>query len=205
MIVAVDPSIRSCGIASARGNEISRIGIVTLSTAKGDYVQRATAMATSVIEVAARMMHPKCGEAVSVLIETPMHWQSYRGLSSEASEDIQKLYWFVGTLVRGCMNLTLVDHVYVVRPTEWKGHTPKPAMVHRSMRYLQASSIHIDASKYPHDTHEAVCLAMWGREALIRLDPSPAVKVTDGDYSPSIRLAPQSARLSTASTNKLHV
>lgn len=160
MIVAIDPSIRSCGIAYRSDGGAVEFGVIALPTDSRtvvDWTVRAMAVADTVFRMVGRWYGSDLRD-IDVVIEMPSHWHSAKGLASEASEDIQKVYTVVGMIV-GSLR-PYASTISIVRPNVWKGSTPKPIMVARSKRLLHGhDQSTIDA--LPHDAHEAVCLAEW--------------------------------------------
>ncbi len=161
MILAIDPSTLSTGVALFDGINILACGCVSATDDKSHklgYLERALLMVDS---IAAWMPYDQ-GE-ITVVVETPAHWASARGSDSEASESVQKLYWMVGALIERLIGLSIVDTVYSVHPTDWKGHVPKTVMVERSKAWLLSKNRYTEAERedMPHDTHEAITLARW--------------------------------------------
>lgn len=162
MIIGIDPSIRSVGMAAVddtEGDPFSIAGIILDAKASDkDYPERALRMVESVMRMIYVWYLPG---RTTVICETPAHWNHSRGIDSEASESVQKLYWFVGALAASLQACDKVDRLYLVRPIEWKGTTPKPIMVRRSAAALAGAFDPEVIESLTHDTHEAVCLARW--------------------------------------------
>jgi hypothetical protein len=161
-IIAIDPSIRSIGVAEY-DRSLDKIVLahgIAQPSSQGEYFARALTMVDSVIRVG--LSGSRALRSVSIVCETPAHWHTQKGLDSEASESVQKLYWFVGALVSRLQMYEVVHSLYVVRPSDWKGQTPKSIMVERSTTYLLSTGFRqADIDLMTHDTHESCCLARW--------------------------------------------
>jgi hypothetical protein len=167
-LLSIDPSIRSLGLAVFdESGAVTKIASLKLSNGhEDDYVIRAVAMARSIVP------YVMDGDW-SVVTETPAHWSHARGTNSESSESVQKLYWFVGTLVGHLIDLPQVKDIYTVKPAQWKGTVPKAVMTARARKMFPTLPI----DSFPHDTHEALILGSWARRKIESGNSHPLVPV----------------------------
>ena len=167
-LLSIDPSIRSLGLAVFdEAGTVTKIAHLKLANGNDeDYVIRAVAMARSIV--------PYVMEGDwNVVTETPAHWCHARGTNSESSESVQKLYWFVGTIVGHLMALPQVKDIYTVKPAQWKGTVPKAVMTTRAKKMFPTLPI----DSFPHDTHEALILGAWAKRKIDAGTVSPLVPV----------------------------
>ncbi len=155
MIIAIDPSIRQVGLAVYDHGRVIAFGTISINANGVDWLSRASQSADSICKTAHGYI--KDQDSTVLVIETPEHWSTSRGLDSEASESVQKTYWVVGAIIGRLW--PFVAQIVAVRPNAWKGSAPKPIMVARAQPHVKHLSV--DPHGYTHDAYEAVCLAIW--------------------------------------------
>ncbi len=170
-LVAIDPSILSCGIAIGNGHmESIPYEVYTLTQPDNGvhYMQRALRMADEIISMARAYTNPDIHkDKVRILLEVPMNFHSMKGVAARESEGIQKLYALCGAILAQARreHFTLL----IVSP-KWKGQVPKDAMVVRALRYLHMHP----KRKISHDAAEAALLYRYGADGnsnIVYLEP----------------------------------
>lgn len=174
-IVAVDPSIRSAGIAHIQVKKLPASSftikeVVTLkaaTTINMPWEVRAFHTATRIID----WIVTKCSSAnCKCLIELPALRLDTKGVAALQSEGIQKLYTQVGNIVGVLLHLGY--KVYGVHPIDWKGGLPKSLVAERFARFAknicnknlstpQAVKQHFIKHTWSHDAIEALAMAAW--------------------------------------------
>lgn len=161
-LISIDPSLRSLGYAIfKRSMALVVAGVARPRKARiagKSYHQRGVVLADDLWRYLESFMDSK--KSADIIIEVPTNWFNERGMTSKDNEAIQKLYYFVGTLIGILYNKPNVFSIWGVTPMAWKGSAPKPVMVERAYKYLKNLGRDTDI-KMPHDTCEALLLGRF--------------------------------------------
>lgn len=161
-LIAIDPSIRSVGVAIGRVKEAEPDSWSLHAALSLRVPQRATvpswrARAQAMARAVVSSIRPLDGGTV-VGIEQPDNWATGRGVTSKDAGSIQKLYWFVGFLA-GLIRSHSCS-VVLATPKEWKGSTPKKITRQRVDRALDQRGLRL-LKGATEDTYDAVGLWLW--------------------------------------------
>lgn len=145
--IAVDPSMRSLGIAVAYDDVLAHSYTLEmkLPTSVSDQVR---SLRTS--QAVYQLLRPLTEGPTRAVLEVPANWGSGKGLDSRRSGSIQKLFYTAGAISHALS--LLADELWFVEPGTWKGQLDKGKMVARAKRVAGVESF---AS---HDEAEAVML-----------------------------------------------
>lgn len=185
-LFAIDPSIGSLGLSLHINDIPIATVLVQQKHSKEPYHRRAFGMARFVKYQVESLISEFCLniETSDVLIESPTNWFNQRAIASKDSEDVQRLYFVVGTLI-GTLQYS-VSTILVVSPS-WKGQQPKTVMQSRAVRYAAQYDRDLPDS-VKHDAAEALLLGRFGvtnREVthddgeVSRLYKDPIVRLSD--------------------------
>lgn len=174
IIFAVDPSIRSLGwavIMPGVGTVLEAGYIKNKSKDNDDYAARAVAMGILTRSTLYTACSRSRGPRADVIVEQPAAWLSAKGLASMHSESIQRLYYFVGALCGLLIDCDVVDSIWCIPASKWKGQTPKDVITRRVARRLEAQGKKLP-KKTPDDTVEAIQLGAYASKHIEKVGSS---------------------------------
>jgi hypothetical protein len=158
---------------SSTHKRLERVFAIKRSFDGTDWKQRAMDMAqVTRLTAEIELMRLTTVDQVIGVVETPSNWFTSKGMASKDSEDIQKLYWFVGAMAQQLTSLEQLTHLYAVIPQKWKGQTPKPVMVSRAKVVMERDGFEIGKG-FTHDAAEAVLMAIRTAEAFDQKKEGP--------------------------------
>lgn len=147
-ILAVDPSINSCGYAVFENNQISPIlyNIISsksLNTQDFEYIAKSRAMFEKVRTIQSQFKDCK------IILEVPEYRKS--AYIARESDAIVKLSFVCGMI-------SSLENVHHYTPSQWKGQVPKEVMRKRLANYITDIDImHIKQ----HDVVDAIGLGYY--------------------------------------------
>jgi hypothetical protein len=170
ILLALDPSIRSCGVALFRGGKLARADALELDT-DGDIAARCLRAGLEIAEWCLQTGNPAGDGAVprTLVVEWP---QWYAGPKAKGDpNDLAGLAGVAGAaagvLSLACRSRDWALKVVSYKPAEWAGQLPKKKTGSawksvRGLRVLGAlSGTEVDACRNQHDAVDAVGLGLY--------------------------------------------
>ncbi len=147
-LLAIDPSIRSCGWAFFRTNHLVSSG--TLKE-RGGYKDASIKLTLKLLD----HVREETPHLTRLIIEMPCYQGSMRGKVSMKQGHITHLAFLVGMLVGTLPHCKLL----LPEPSVWKGQLPKSVTQHR----LHSEGFIFHSS----DEADAIALGLWGLKQMI--------------------------------------
>lgn len=160
-LLAIDPSIRSSGVALFEGGCLRASNVIKLST-RGDAGARCMRMANEIL-IWTASHELECPR--TLVLEWP---QIYRSVKSKGDPNDLIGLAGVSMAVAGLLHYSLMSNdekvleIKTFKPSEWIGQTPKSARVERLRGRFSEKELHIfNSTRSSHDAVDAMGIGMF--------------------------------------------